>query len=198
MDEQASLDLAERVAAIARSLHIETTLIGAYALAAYSYVRGTEDIDLATTIELPELQDLKWALDEQGLRTELRWPDAEDSLGGRVVVWDRTDEDGVPVEPVDVVNFLDSHRVRTTPAREAIQSSIELEGKPTLRYPQLKYLVALKLYAGGRGDLADVVAVLVKNPEADVEEIRSTCKRFGLDAIDELIEEAAEITRRSR
>lgn len=196
MDEQTSIDLAERVAAIARSLGIDTTLIGAYALAAYSYVRGTGDIDLATTIELTELQALKRALEDNGLCTKLNWPDAEDALGGRLMVWDRTDEDGVPIDPVDVVNFLNSHRVRPTPAREAIASSVALEGLATLRYPPLRYLIALKLYAGGRRDLADVVSVLVENPDADIEQIRATCKRFGLDEIDGLILEAAEEKRR--
>jgi hypothetical protein len=35
-----------------------------------------------------------------------------------------------------------------------------------------------------------VVELLVRNPDVDVEEIRALCKRYGLEAIDELIEEA--------
>ena len=45
------LELAERVAEIARGLGIETALIGATALAVHGYVRGTLDIDLASIVD---------------------------------------------------------------------------------------------------------------------------------------------------
>lgn len=45
------IELAERVAGIARELGISTAVIGAVALAAHKYVRGTHDVDLATHVD---------------------------------------------------------------------------------------------------------------------------------------------------
>ena len=52
--------------------------------------------------------------------------------------------------------------------------------------PALPQLVALKLYAGGLKSKADILELLTRNPEADLDEIRKVCKRYrvgGLDAI---------------
>ncbi len=51
MDALAPLALAERVAGVARDLGIETALSGASALAAHNYVRGTIDLDFATSVD---------------------------------------------------------------------------------------------------------------------------------------------------
>lgn len=190
------VDLAERVAAIARGLGIETVLIGAYALAAHNYVRGTADIDLAAVVALDELQRLQHAVQVVGLATKLRLPDDEDPLGGCLAVWEHADEDGDPLEPVEVVNFRNPHHPRPTPARDAIAHAIPLAGKPTLRYPQLRHLIALKLYAGAPRDHADVIELLVQNPEADRAELQSTCKQYGFAIIDDLIRQAEVESRR--
>lgn len=184
------VELAELVARIAAALHIQTALVGAYALAAHHYVRGTKDIDLATTVPFEQLGRLQRALEAAGLQTLLRSPDVEDPLGGVLVVWTRSDEAGEPIDPVEVINFVNPHRPRPSPAIEAIRNAIGLAEKPALRYPRLADLIALKLDAGGLRDQADVVELLVRNPDADLEQIRSTCKRYGLDRIDELIEQA--------
>ncbi|MCA9548436.1 MAG: hypothetical protein KC933_00280 [Myxococcales bacterium] len=80
---QPALELAERVAETAKGLGIETAVIGALALAAHGYVRGTVDVDLASSVDpgsvLRALQD---KLREGGLKTRLLLPDAEDPLGG--------------------------------------------------------------------------------------------------------------------
>jgi hypothetical protein len=184
------VELAERVATFALSLRIETTLIGAYAMAVHNYVRATLDIDLASAVDLPALQLLKDAVIEAGLHAHLFLPDADDSLGGKLVVWTQVDEAGEPLEPVEVVNFLNPFRPRRTPAPAAIRSSSPLEGKPALRYPTLEHLIALKLDAGGPRDHADVIDLLRENPDADLEQIRATCQDYGLDAIDALIANA--------
>ncbi len=198
MAEQSTpVELAERVAEIAQGLGIETVLIGAYALAAHNYVRGTADIDLATVIAIDELQRLQRAVEATGLATRLRFPDEEDPLGGCLVVWDRTDDDDDPIEPLEVVNFRNPYHLRPTPARDAIAHALPVEGKPALRYPQLRHLIALKLYAGALRDHADVIELLVRNPDADRDEIRMTCKHAGFENIDDLIREAeAEAERR--
>ena len=43
-------------------------------------------------------------------------------------------------------------------------------------------LVALKLYAGGLRDLADVVELLAGNPHAGLDVVLAACARFGLEA----------------
>jgi hypothetical protein len=188
--DQTPVALAERVATVARSLRIETTLIGAYAMAIHNYVRATLDIDLASAVELPKLQLLKDTVIGDGLQAHLFLPDGDDSLGGKLVVWNQVDEEGEPLEPVEVVNFLNPFRPRRTPAPAAIRSSIPLEGMPALRYPSLAHLIALKMDAGAPRDHADVIDLLRENPDADVEKIRATCRDYGFDAIDALIANA--------
>lgn len=123
------------------------------------------------------------------MSTKLNLPDEYDDLGGKLIVWSRVDEDGDPLEPVEVV-FFNPLRPRRNPAAEAIRHGITLPDKPALRYPRIEDLVALELDAGGPKDLADVVELLRQNPDADVEAIRATCKRYALDKVDELIDYA--------
>jgi hypothetical protein len=40
-------------------------------------------------------------------------------------------------------------------------------------------VIALKLYAGGRRDQADVVELLRRNPDADRSQILDVCTRYG-------------------
>jgi hypothetical protein len=191
------IELAERVAQIASALGIETALIGAYALAVHGYIRGTEDIDLASDVELAQLEQLRTAIEAAGFHTRLNEPDDEDPLGGKLVVWTRVDVDDEPIEPVEVVNFYNPYRPRRTPASSAIRNATRLEEKPDLRCPSLADLVALKLYTHARKDEADVVTLLERNPDADFEHVRATAKGYGFDRIDTLIEEAQEMIRRS-
>lgn len=189
-DEATVVELGERVARLARELGIDTMVIGAYAMAIHNYVRGSLDFDLGTRIGLDELYRLRRAVDADGLSTRLNSPDEYDDLGGKLIIWNRQDEDGDPIEPVEVVNFSNPLRPRKNPAAEALKNARALEEKPLLRYPTLPDLVALKLDAGGPKDQADVIELLRQNPDADIEAIRATCKKYGLDKIDELIEYA--------
>lgn len=185
-----SLDLGERVAKIAGDLGIRTTVIGAYALAAHHFVRATEDLDLATSIQLDDLQRLRTAIEQSGFHCRLETPDELDDLGGKLTVWVRSDEDGDPIDEVDVVNFLNVHRPRRNPAGDAIRNSIPVARGSALRYPPLADLIAMKLDTRAPRDEVDVVAVLRANPDADLDEIRATCKKYGFDKIDELIDYA--------
>jgi hypothetical protein len=59
-----------------------------------------------------------------------------------------------------------------------------------LRCATLALLVALKLYAGGRRDQADVIELLRRNPDADLAPIRDACARYGSSGLlEELIRE---------
>jgi len=195
----AAIVLAERVASAARDLGIETALIGAVALAANNYIRATDDADLASCVDpYTKLAELEKELAAMGLRTELRHPDDDDPLGGVLRVWEREDADGEPLDKVDVVNFWNPHRPTGTPAMATIKNALPLGEGSVLRYARLADLVAMKLYTGGRRDEADVVDLLVMNPSADVEEVRSVAKGYGFDRIDTLIEEATATLSRQR
>jgi hypothetical protein len=189
-DETRVVELGERVARLARDVGIETIVIGAYALAIHKVIRASLDFDLGTRVPLEDLYRLKREIEATELSIKMNSPDEHDDLGGKLIIWDRVDEDGDPIEPVEVVNFLNPLRPRRNPAAEAIANAITLDDMPALRYPTLEHLVALKLDAGGPKDQADVIELLRQNPDADVEAIRATCKKYGLDKIDELIEHA--------
>lgn len=193
MDELAPFELAERVAETARTLGIETALIGASALAAHNYVRGTDDIDLGAAVDpRTALRALEQALVELGLRAQLRMPDDQDDLGGVLGVWEHEDADGRPLGLVEVVNFYNPYRPRANPAKAAIENAVPLDERTKLKYVRLADLVALKLYAGSRKDLADIAEVLALNPEADLQEIRATAKPYDATGeLERLIAEAA-------
>lgn len=179
--------LAERVAAVASELGMSTALIGATALAAHNYVRGTADIDLAIAIDpFRELRRLEDRLKREGFRTELNLPDAEDSLGGVLRVWATAEDD----DPVEVVNFHNPLSPSSNPGLEAVQTATPIGASTSLRCATLPHLIALKLYAGGRRDQADVLELLRRNPGADRARIREVCARYGSEQVlEELIGE---------
>ena len=197
LDPQVSLALAEQVAEAAKRLGLDTALIGAGALAVHRYTRGTEDLDLAVNVDpytrLPALQQ---SLAADGLQTEMRLPDNDDPLGGVLVVWLTTADDGAPADVVEVVNFNNPGRMGPTPAPMAIARAQPLPGSP-LRCVTIEDLVALKLYAGGLSDHADVVELLARNPDVDLDAVRSAAAPFDRDARLEVLMEQAKARRRS-
>lgn len=198
LDPVATLALAEQIAATARQLHFETALIGAAALAVHGYTRGTEDIDLASAIDpRTELGALEQALVSAGLHTCLRHPDDDDPLGGVLIVWATEDEDGVPVEVVEVVNFNNPGRPVHTPAAAAIARAQPLPDS-ALRCVRIEDLVALKLYAGGLADHADIVQLLAHNPDADLAAVRTAAAPFDLGRTLEALIEQASLSRGAR
>jgi hypothetical protein len=171
--------LAERVAIEAKTLGIETAIIGGLALAEYNYIRATFDLDLATYVDpFTRLRELERRLRELGLATELREPDADDPLGGVLVVREREDS-----EPVEVVNFLNPLRLGVTPGRAAVENARPIPESP-LRIADLPDLIALKVYASlgavSSRDRDDVLRLLEANPSADLDAIREACDRSGL------------------
>lgn len=186
--------LAERIATTARELGIETAVIGAMALAAHKYLRATKDVDLATAVDIyPDLRDLRDRLGEMGLSTRLTTPDDQDDLGGVLRVWEREDEEGDPIEPVEIVNFRNPYRPRRSPGPNAIKNAIPAGGDSTLRYVRLPDLIALKLDANSQKDFGDIVEVLKCNPGADLDEIRAVAGPFDRRGkLEELLAEAVE------
>lgn len=182
------LALAERVASLASELGMATAVIGAAALAAHNYVRGTADVDLAMAVDpFRDLLRLRERLSAEGLHTELELPDADDVLGGVLRVRLQVDDD----DSVEVVNFENPLRPASNPGREAVATAEPLGWSTVLRCVRVPQLIALKLFAGGRRHQADVVELLRRNPGADRAQIRDVCARYGAaDAIDELLREA--------
>lgn len=190
LDPDKSLELAEQVARAAENLGIKTALIGASALAVHGYTRGTEVIDFAAAVPPDRLQQLLSAMRAAGLRADLRLPDDEDPLGGVLVVWASVDENGDPTDVVEVVNFYNPLHPVANPGSQAIARAVDLEALH-LRCVALADLVALKLYAGGGGDLNDVVQLLAHNPDTDLDKLRSIAQPFDkANALDALMEEA--------
>ena len=198
LDPNATLTLAERVAAAAERLGIPTALIGGTALAVYRYTRGTEDIDLASYVDpFTHLGRLERALASEGLHTRLNHPDDDDPLGGMLSVWEREDAAGEAVDIVEVVNFLNPSRTNESPARAAIARATTLSSA-RLRCVTLPDLIALKLYAGGAEDLGDIVQLLARNADADLGSIRAIAAPFDPDGrLEALIAEAAQLSARA-
>jgi len=46
------------------------------------------------------------------------------------------------------------------------------------------------LYAGGHKSKADIIELILRNPELDLEALKTLCAGYGLAGIDELIKEA--------
>ena len=179
---QPTLELAERIAAVARELGIETALIGAAALAVHHYLRASEDVDLASYVELADLHALQQRLEAMQLHTELRTPDEDDPLGGVLEIWEDADEDGDPIDAIEIVNFANPYRPGSSSAAvDAIRNAQPIDAASPLRCVQLPDLIALKLYSDSLRDKADVVELLKHNPNADLEVIRVVCKRFGFE-----------------
>lgn len=199
IDPQASLALAEQVADAAGRLGLDSALIGAAALAVHRYTRGTEDLDLAINVDpSTQLVALQRVLASDGLQTELRLPDGDDPLGGVLVVRVLAENDEVPAALVELVNFHNPAHVVPTPAARAIARAMALSGT-SLRCVTIDDLVALKLYAGGLTDYADVVQLLARNPDADLDAVREAAAPFDRQRqLESLIEQAMVLRARQR
>ncbi len=190
LDPSKTLAVAEQVSQAAARLGIPTALIGAAALAVHGYVRGTDYLELAIAVPLDGLRQLLAVSKAAGLGAELRLPVDEDRLGGVLVVWASEDDEGNPTDVVQVVNFLHPQSQKTNPAAEAIARAVPLDGLH-LSCVAMADLVALKLYAGSRSDLADIVELLAHNADTDLDVLRSIVGRFDhADRLDDLVAEA--------
>lgn len=183
-DPEDLLRTAEAVLAILARHQIDAVVIGAVALAAHHYVRQTDDLDLGIIADLPKLRAVVASLREAGLEAELREPDDTDPLGG---VIDVSGSFGL----VQIISYAgrfpavidDAVRLATLVVRE---------GSP-LRIVPIAYLIALKLYAGGHKSKADIVELLLRNPELNLDEVRAVCARYRLEGLEELIVESRNV-----
>ena len=178
------LRAAEKVLAVLARHHLDAVVIGAVALAAHHYVRQTEDLDLGVNADVPALRAVVRSLHEVGFDAELREPDGDDPLGG---VIDISGSFGL----VQIVSFSgrfpavieDSVRLSTLVVRE---------DSPHKNLP-ITHQIALKLYAGGHKSKADIIELLVRNPDLELDEVRSVCDCYGLGGLEELIAESRSV-----
>lgn len=180
-ESDAILQAAEDVVRVLHQHQVEAVVIGAVALAAFHYVRYTEDIDLGVNADLPTLRVIADALRVRGYAVDLREADSADPLGGVIDV-------SGPFGLVQVISYDGRFPAVIDDAVRLSDTTIK-EGS-MLRLVPLPQLIALKLYAGGHKSKADIVELLVRNPDLDLNEVRMVCKRYRLRGIDELIEEA--------
>ena len=174
------LATSESVLAVLREFHTDALVIGAVALAAHQYVRFTDDIDLATNADCSTFQKIAEALRAKGFQVELREPAPDDPLSG---VIDVRGAFGL----IQVVNFG-----QTFPAiiADAIkEATIAVRSGSPLRVAPLPHLIALKLYAGGFKSKADIIEVLKRNADADLNEIQALCEHYRLPGLPEILKE---------
>ncbi len=174
------LKAAERVVEILKGHQVDAVVIGAVALAAYHYVRQTRDVDLGVNADLATLREVLLSLRQAGFAAELREPDGIDPLGG---VIDITGSFGA----LQIISFAGRFPAVIEDAFRAA-SLVVRPGSP-LKLVPLPQLVALKLYAGGFKSKTDIIELLQRNPDADLDEIRTVCKRYRLHGLDEVLAE---------
>ena len=176
----ANLQVAEEIAAILGECKLPVVVIGAVALAAHRYPRFTEDIDLGVLASQMEMQRLTDRLRSRGFDAEFHHPDTEDPLGG---VIDVSGSFGL----VQIINFEDRFPAIIHDALAG--EDVRVRPGSALRIVPIPQLVALKLYAGGWKSHADIVELLRRNPDVDLDDMRETCKRYRLRGFDRLLKD---------
>lgn len=166
-----TLHEAERIAALIEAEGIGVVVIGAVALAAHRYVRFTRDVDLGVDADVQRMRHLLGKLLLRGYDATFHEPDREDPLGG---VIDVVGSFGM----VQIVSFADRFPAAISDALAGEVIRTHPDGG--LRVMPIPQLVALKLYAGGLKSLADIVEMLLRNPEADLHEIGEICRKYRL------------------
>jgi len=162
---------------------VDAVVIGAVALAAHNYVRHTEDIDLGVNADLPTMRAVLKSLHHAGFLAELHEPAGDDPLGG---VIDITSPFGV----LQIVSFANRFPAVIDDALRGPNLATQEGG--TLRIAPIPQLIALKLYAGGHKSNADIVELLVRNSDLDLEVVRAACKQYRLKGLEKLIADAEE------
>jgi hypothetical protein len=174
--EDKTLELAAQVAeVIARHGHA-SAVIGAVAGAIHGYPRSTEDLDLAVNVDPFEtFEPVCDELRSHGLDVEYEVPDRDDPLGGVVTV---RAEGAMPVQ---IVNFYNPLRARNTLVGRRAIDTADAQVLGALSVVRLPHLIALKLYAGGPKSTLDILELLARNPELDMDELRALCRELRLE-----------------
>lgn len=172
----ATLRVAEEVAAVLASHGGAALLIGGVALALHRFPRDTVDLDLATSLHPRLLREVAKGLQSRGHEVTVHPPDAADPLSGVI------DVRAKGADLVQVVNF------HNPPAQgfprlvaDAEATSEPVASDTTLRVADLPHLIVFKLYAGGRKSALDILELLDRNPELDREHLRALCRSYRME-----------------
>lgn len=179
-DIDQNLREAERIAALLLTEGVPVVVIGAVALAAHHYVRFTQDVDLGVDADGKQMIRLVEVLGAAGYDTQFHEPDGEDPLGG---VIDVSGDFGL----VQIVNF--GGRFPAVIRDALAGEDIRIRPDGALRIIPIPQLVAMKLYAGGWKSLADIVELLRRNPELDLDMIGEVCRKYRLRGWERVLEE---------
>ena len=155
-------------------------VIGAVALAAHRYTRFTEDIDIGVLASQAEMQSLTGLLQAEGFDAAFHEPDADDPLGGVIDV-------SGPFGLVQIINFEDRFPAIIHDALAG--ADVRVRPGSALRIVPIPQLVALKLYAGGWKSHADIVELLRRNPDVDLDAIGKVCRAYRLRGFDRVLED---------
>ena len=169
-DSEAILRAAEEILGLLGQHKTEAVVIGAVALAAYHYVRQTDDIDLGVNADLAQLKAITASLNAAGYTAELREPDLTDPLGGVIDVRG-------PFGLLQIISYAGRFPAVIDDAVRASRLSVR-KGSP-LKLVPLPHLIALKLYAGGYKSKADIIELLARNPDLDLDVVRTLCQQIG-------------------
>lgn len=170
-DLQACFDEACKIAVLIENEGIEVLVIGAIAMAAHRYIRFTEDVDLAIVSSISGMKRLADLLEEHGYSVLYHAPDLDDPLGGVINI---TCSHGT----VQIINFGERFPAVIEDALASIPKS---DGRDTaLRVAPIPYLVVLKMYAGGWKSMTDIMELLKRNPDSDLEAIGTLCRKYRL------------------
>jgi hypothetical protein len=89
---------------------------------------------------------------------------------------------------VQIVSFADRFPAVIDEAVKA--STLSVRPGSSLKLVPLPHLIALKLYAGGHKSKSDIVEVLSRNPDLDLDAVRKLCRKYRLRGFDKLLAEA--------
>ena len=72
-------------------------------------------------------------------------------------------------------------------------SRLVVRADSPLKIVPIHHLIALKLDAGGHKSKADIIELLVRNSDLELDEVRRVCARYGLGGLEELIAESRSV-----
>jgi hypothetical protein len=164
------------VAQILTAEKIAYAVVGALAAAVHGEVRGTTDADALLSVALQQLGSLRKAFDDAGFQTKLRFGDHEDPIPAMLILQDGYEN---TVELLAGLRGLDPDAFTRT-------ITVPFQGD-TLRMIGREDFIAMKCYAGGPQDIADVRAALNRRDVVtDLDLLRRVTRRFGRAATDVL------------
>jgi hypothetical protein len=163
---------------ILRREQVNYTVIGAFALAVLGVIRATMDVDALLFTKPGRLAKLEKGFKRAGFETELRIAEADDPVGGMLVL---SDDFGNRVELLAGLRNMDP---------EIFSRSLEVKFRDeTLRIVGREDFIAMKCFAGSPQDLVDARSAYQAAPgPIDLDLLRTVTRRFGREAADRLEE----------